>query len=403
MTPERTHRSEHIAYIDGLRGVAAGTVLVYHAWAANIGNAAVPIVTGWTGYPWDHILSRGHEGVSLFLVLSGFCLSYPLWQRRGAGAARWFVPSQFFARRCLRILPPYYAALIGLQTVAALSARHHWPLALWPIARGDFIFHVLLLHNMTPGVMSLNPAFWSLGLEWQWYWVFPAALLGCMFAPRLTLGIAAGLAIFWQLAMHNLWSIDSIESAALPGRLFEFCCGIVAAGVVSGHWQLVVSKTRLLIGIILAIGLVEMPPLGFLAHIPHGLHRLGLDQPLWGVAWGLLLVLGSRSARVNALFAWRPLVALGGVSYSVYLVHQPIVFTLTNDAPGWLRTSPLIVLVAIAGGLAGGILFHWIVERPVMQRRTWQVLGPWLMAPFRWMDEPWARLQQRRMASGSTA
>jgi peptidoglycan/LPS O-acetylase OafA/YrhL len=97
-------------------------------------------------------------------------------------------------------------------------------------------------------------------------------------------------------------------------------------------------------------------------------------------------LLGWRSGIANAALSWRPLVRLGIVSYSVYLIHEPVVETVEVFAPPALRLSLLVMPVAIAAGVALGVVFHLTIERPCMSSATWIRLGPTLTHLCRWVD-----------------
>jgi peptidoglycan/LPS O-acetylase OafA/YrhL len=84
--------------------------------------------------------------------------------------------------------------------------------------------HIFLVHNLTQYIYSVNGMFWSLGLEWQWYWVFPIVLLVCIRSRALALLACLALTVLWHLGTNDLWGMG-----ALPPRLFVFCCGIVVA------------------------------------------------------------------------------------------------------------------------------------------------------------------------------
>lgn len=383
---------ERIAYVDGLRGVAIGMVLVYHAWSYHVVNPFAYILTQ-SGPPLDRVISRGYEGVSLFLILSGFCLAHPLLVRRNAGEARWFQPGEFFARRCLRILPPYYVALTLYVLYGRLRASMHWP-GLSAIGRPAYSTNVLarllLVHNVTRYRVAINPAFWSLGLEWQWYWAFPLLLALYVWSPRGALAACALAAVLWHAGVPNdPWSISGVVSGALPPRLFEFCCGIAAAGLIAR--RRVPAPALLALGVVLPLLLVEMPAWPIIGAL-HGLAiSLGLAQPLYGIAFAALLLLGHRSKAVGATLSWRPLVWLGMVSYSVYLVHQPIVNAVDVLAPAGLRASPLVVPIAIACGVAIGTIFHTLIERPCTSRTARRYVVPGLTRLFRWTDAAWTQ------------
>jgi peptidoglycan/LPS O-acetylase OafA/YrhL len=382
-----------IAYIDGLRGVAIGMVLVFHAWYHYL---QVDFATYRPRTPLDGALLQGSQGVSLFLVISGFCLAFPLLQRQAAGASDWFRPSVFFARRALRILPPYYVALCLFVGWHIVFATAHWPQLPFvgaPLTRGNLLSHLLLVHNLTPYRWAINGSFWSLGLEWQWYGVFPPLLVWCARSPRAALACCLAGALLWHVGTHDLW-----QESALPARLFEFCCGVAVARMIVRRTR--VSR-RLLLLTLLALVSVQVPlvPLVARGHgarlinlVLHPIATLGLAQPLWGVIFAAVLLLGYYSRAANTLLSWRPLVALGVVSYSVYLVHEPVLQGVEAFGPPGLRHSLLMLPIALSCALASGVIFHLCIERPCMRRSTWQRLAPALLRLFAWTDALWAYL-----------
>ncbi len=226
-------RQEHIDYLDGLRGIAIALVLISHAWGFALVNTARSL--GYTTV-LDHFFWHGYEGVSLFLVLSGFCLSIGPLRKRREGSPDWFRPAQFFGRRAWRILPPYYVALTLSILVGALYARQQWrpldSMVRYPVW-SSILSHVALVHNLTHVCGDLNTSFWSLGLEWQWYLVFPAALVVCLARPRLALLLCLASAVAWAVVTRRPQALPDTSSCMLPARLFEFCCGVVAADLVA--------------------------------------------------------------------------------------------------------------------------------------------------------------------------
>lgn len=194
-------QGDRIAFVDGLRGIAVLLVVVYHAWwylhDPNDGAPLYRVPQALYSWLFD---GRGDQGVSLFLVLSGFCLSYSLWKRKEAGVERWLVPSEFFARRCLRILPPYYAALLLFTAVSLIGGPHLRSLFFAFGAPPSFeiiVSHLFLMHNMSSNAMAINGVFWSLGLEWQWYWVFPLMLLLCARSSMRGTLFSFGVLLLW--------------------------------------------------------------------------------------------------------------------------------------------------------------------------------------------------------------
>jgi peptidoglycan/LPS O-acetylase OafA/YrhL len=373
-----------------MRGVAIALVVLFHTWSRHLWSVSLPIL----GPAATFVAAHGYQGVSLFLVLSGFCLSLPLWRRRRDGKQQWFVASEFFARRFLRILPPYYVALVFFTVLKLIGASHHAAALASrepPPNVTNVLTHALLIHNLTGYINSINGSFWSLGLEWQWYWLFPLLFVLSLRSRWWAMIICLALAITWHFTTGDLWGIG-----ALPARLFEFCCGIVAAYLVTNgrtnHWW------AFGIGAVAAIALAEWLSIWRV--------DLGIDQALWGLGFMSLLLCAYGSSHLNRAMSWRPLVLLGLVSYSVYLVDDPIMASVINAAQGSRsltlvgRSPPLLLAMVLVSSIGAGVIFHFIVERPCMRRSAWLRVGPSLCYLFGWTDRIWGQVES---LSGSAA
>lgn len=360
---------ERLACVDGLRGVAVLMVVVYHARFCFIAPPGSP-------YLVDAAILQGYQGVSLFLVLSGFCLSYPLLQRRSAGEARWFVPSVFFARRCLRILPPYYIAFayFSVMSMGLAAQGVRIPSIGAPPDLGNLAAHALLIHNLFPAyVFTGNGAFWSLGLEWQWYLVFPFVLLAFVARPRLTVAIIlAGVAAWHVLTGDGLQLAVAgrFISAALPARLAEFVFGTVVA-------QTVVQRRSVAIWPLVA-GLAS--PFLIVHVLP-----AALSQVAYGVAFACLLLLALRVSTVRWCLEWRPLTSLGIASYSIYLVHEPFM-QIIDVVLSRLMAPAAVLFFSCSVGILIGVMFYRLVERPFQQPALRARVLPILLPALAWVD-----------------
>src|SRR5262249_667308 len=120
-------RRPRLLYLDGLRGLGMLMVLAYHGWVHPVG---VPIRVPLLRWSVDVTapLHFGYIGVHLFLLLSGFCLAFPL-----VGSGLRVDPALFARRRAQRILPPYYAAL-ALFVLLRLATHHR-------VSAGDLLAH----------------------------------------------------------------------------------------------------------------------------------------------------------------------------------------------------------------------------------------------------------------------
>jgi peptidoglycan/LPS O-acetylase OafA/YrhL len=331
------------------------------------------------------VAGAGGEGVSLFLVISGFCLSYPALMRRQRGEGRWFVPSVFFARRFLRILPPYYAAVLLCVLLDNLFAGNpRWTAFMTGAPTPhDIWLHLILWHNnVTASAFAINGIFWSLGLEWQWYWVFPIALGAIAVAPHRTIAAVWLLGLCATIWVTSQGDTVSVGAKFLTVRLFEFVCGILVAEVLVQRRQ--VSPALLWAGFLALLAVFNAMLVFGWAEALHVVSAADVAQPMKGVSFACLLILGSQSARVRRALAWKPLVSLGFISYSVYLVHGPAMALAGIVAPS------LALVVTPITGVGFGAVFFSAVERPCLSERARRAVHPRLERVLGWTDAVYA-------------
>lgn len=317
-----------LEYIDGLRALALVMVLLDHCWLS-------------CGMPWFHwwnILGNGYTGVNLFLTLSGFCLYWPMI----SGTTRreptlW----EFARRRAHRLLPPYYIALLlfaGAEAVFHYTG-HSWPdnpnKTLTQIGEA-VIWHAGMLHNLRPEYIgTIDGALWSLALEVNLYIAMPIlvviarkqgiisaiCLAVCVtLAYRFWINWFAGGSPAWEMYGHN---IALVVCCSLPGRWLEFALGMWAAKLVAdGHSD---KSPKMPYGW-LAIGCIL---LAFLLAQKFGIFNPASDA-IDGLGFFFLILYASRHNQgagkfsVSALLRHPLAVNLGIISYSVYLIHQPL-------------------------------------------------------------------------------
>lgn len=272
--------------------------------------------------PW----SVGTRGVDLFFVISGLCLSLPV-LRRGANVRA--VP--FLIGRFWRIVPPYWAALalFGALSLTAFSV----PSSLWPPRPFEFLEDGVFFTNMAP---AYNPSFWTLAFEARWYLLFPVVLALYLKNRVAFFAVMAGL-YGWYATPYRV-----PDAGALPC----FMLGIVAADL---YLRGMLRSRLIVVG---AVGLVILA-----AAVDRSSER---GDPLWHVT-AFCVVLAGLGAASKAL-SWRPLVFIGGASYSIYLVHQPFV--------AWLLAHHVAPVLSTAIAIALGIAFWRLVEVPSLALRA---------------------------------
>ncbi len=334
MTP--VHQAKRIAYLDGLRALAVLLVLAFHAARHDPGIASQ------SGSPGLILLHEMCHGVDLFFILSGFCLAYPTLLRLHLARTTEFDLAAFGARRLVRIVPPYYAAIVLFVAIAV--AGPYFGLHLQETMRQATAFDILRQALfIDANVHMLNISFWSLAVEFRWYFLFPLMLWLWVRSPR-AFGVA-GLAIYLAAMLTRAQSFDLLF---LP----TFMLGIVAADLdIKGH-----SITRL------SVPLFAM----FASFAAYKSAADGWDwiaNPFWGVAMFWFVVAVSSSMLLRRLFSWRWLTITGVASYGIYLVHEPIVAIVEAQLQSSVGTGALFAIGG-ASAVVLGFAFSWVAERP---------------------------------------
>ncbi|MGW0064102.1 acyltransferase family protein [Streptosporangium sandarakinum] len=350
--------------LDGIRGVAALFVLVHHCRLL-----AFPGYPADTGPGWLSWLVYGHFAVVVFIVLSGFSLAVsPARSGWRLGGVR-----RFARRRAWRILPPYWAALVFSLVVAWTLAPQ--PGEGVPTAKSVLVYG-LLLHDVL-GAPSPNGAFWSIAVEAQLYLVFPLLLLVLRRAGAFVM-LAAVTAVV--AAVGLLAPVSHPVSLLLrltPQFAALFAAGVVAAGVLAAGervqrfpWHRVAALACVpVLALVVARGPVWTVE-----------HYYWVDLAL-GPAVALLLagVATGRPVALVRLLDTRPVRSLGSFSYTLYLVHAPIVVAIHRlvvapHVPGGVPA--FLVTLAVAGpvSLVAARSFAAVFELPFQRHRGWPAL-----------------------------
>ncbi len=376
-TPERAPPlfRPRIDELTGLRGAASLAVVLVHARLHyDIAGAHRSIRTPGLENEWLRLpLVWSWLGVDVFFVLSGFLLGGPLVAagRRTSGFLR-----DYATRRMLRIWPPYLVALaLTLPLAGAISSLRVDPtLPLWHSG----LSHAVYLHGWLPThQLDINGVYWSLVLEEQFYLVLP--LIAVAFrrqghrALLLALVVSVSYVVFCARLPASTPTVPSDMFALFqfPAFLFHFAVGIYAASWIQEGRRLPGSATlwaAAAIGAGLAVGMaVRVAPL------PRNAALVTQDPYVRLVvagATGLLMVAMLQGARPwQALLRSRPMVALGTASYSLYLVHLPVVLLLAFFSPLADLHLAAFVLLATAASLVAAWIFYGLVEAPSLRWR----------------------------------
>jgi peptidoglycan/LPS O-acetylase OafA/YrhL len=359
------------AAIDGLRGIACLMVLYFHSWTSASRPSFPSIHLGSRHVGFSEIFSRGYGGVDLFFVLSGFCLSLPILSRPER-ATNW---GKYFIARIRRIVPPYWAALL-LFAALSLVARHFnrnllfWPELQWPGLRG------LLVDGMLFWKQILAGPFWTLVLEWRWYFLFPLCIWLCRWARGWSVLLASiplsALSMWIKYGLDKSYLIDWTEGVFRYLPLFAF--GLIAAEIASSGGRnaierFIVRHARW--GMLIWLVLLLLIPIDERRmHLWQGtIHRISL----FGILAFFATIAAVHDVRVSRVLAWRPLVWVGSFSYSLYLLHGPLVLGAGRFAASHVQSHALLCaiycVIIPATMILASYVFYLAFERPFLARK----------------------------------
>jgi peptidoglycan/LPS O-acetylase OafA/YrhL len=344
-------RDERIPSLDGLRALSIAIVIISHD-AAVYDPKDPRFNAGWA------ILANGQIGVAIFFVISGFLITSLLlgeWNRNG----RISLPD-FYLRRALRILPPYYAYLLSILLATLLG----WIV----VPHKEWLASALFYWNYAPFAKSwwLGHT-WSLCVEEQFYLIWPLVLVffGIKAARNMAILIVLAAPVV-RISTYFLlpafrekltFFLSTRADALMIGCLLALCASeprfASLQARVNKAWMPVVCAGFIFVG---------SPALFALFHFNY---QMTIGYSLEALCIGVLLTSVVRNPTVGAarVLNLKPVAYIGVLSYSIYLWQQPFARdrgTLVTEYP-----YNLVIILALA------LLSFYFIERPALRFRKW--------------------------------
>lgn len=359
--------------IDALKGLVCVMIVWHHlAFYGPMSDVVHPFAPTLMGWLYDY----GRMAVQVFLVVSGFLAAASLAPQ---GIAAFGSPARLIFRRYWRLVKPYLVALAVSVLVAALVRPWfaHASVSAAPTLP-QLLAHVFLLQDVL-GQEALSAGVWYVAIDFQLY---AAVVLVFAFARRFqfqqgepgsatdaalassTVSAPMGVSLILLLALASLLFFNRLTAFDITALYF---CGSYALGMLAfwassnlgarrGFWLATMAvmgglalaldfRGRLVVALVTAFGLVGLA---------------GLQPGAWPVRW----------------LQQRPLVQLGRISYSVFLIHFPVCL-LVNAIVGYFWPTQLVANVAglllafVLSLLAGSALYRWVECRPVLEGPGW--------------------------------
>jgi peptidoglycan/LPS O-acetylase OafA/YrhL len=321
-----------VSQLDGIRAVAITLVFFNHAFR-------LPLF-------WF--------GVDLFFVLSGYLITGVLLSRRSNSLGMYF--GHFYERRARRILPPYLVLLVVVSAFYGVSSwGRHWYFYL-------FLMNLILpLHISEPKAMAV---LWSLAVEEQFYLIWPLAV---RYLSERVLGICAASLILaapllrWFCSPHlpNLW----YAYALTPFRMDCLASGALLALV--SRWKPQLTREYGIWGLLLlvpsSLGLLWLSHLGITTSANSQLGNTFIYECTLGISVGLMT--WALSGKYVGVLKLRPVVYLGRISYTVYLMHLFFLIVAERVVHERYAAAALGAIMVIAFAS----VTWFLMERPLLE------------------------------------
>jgi peptidoglycan/LPS O-acetylase OafA/YrhL len=364
-------------FLDGLRGLAAIYIVVFHAYLSLYQGLATFSQHPELHYPFASITAYlllpfyyGRQIVIFFFVISGFVIHYRQAKAIQESADPHFDARTYFFRRARRIYPPLLFALVLTWALDRLGMGLGFTIYTQEVLPGLVINPVHDLPTLLGNLLFLNNAYvlnfgsngvlWSLMLEWWFYMLYPLLLWLNRRSVWYSLGVVVLLFIS---SLMGLWS-GLVLAQLVFGSLLAWWMGALLAEVVVGRIKVKLWKVGLV-----SLLLLPLAPTPFITvRLPQT-----IQDVLWAAAFaGVIAALLAWQRRGGSLRPLERIGVLGDMSYTLYVTHYPIIIFLAGWYVHQFGTRPITTEWVFLGTvlcLLVGWAAHYLVERPFLGRR----------------------------------
>jgi peptidoglycan/LPS O-acetylase OafA/YrhL len=365
--------------LDGLRGLAVLAVFLYHSGFLT----SSPIVLAPSGY----------LGVDLFFVLSGYLITSLLlaeWRRTSRISLK-----RFWLQRARRLIPALVLVLLSTSIFTFIvlgegESGQSFVGDMWSTLTYVANWRYLLSNNLyfeqvdTPSILK---HMWSLGIEEQFYVIWPLVIMVLLKLVRLRTSTVGGIrramrrwllvvSCFGAIASATWMAFESKNDVSVARiyygtdtRAFALLGGVALAGALANRSdRALTGRLAQTFGVVSLIGWLTMVVLV-------GRHE---DMPAWMFQGGFvattvfcMIIIGvaAGSGWFASVLGAKPLVQLGRLSYSIYLWHWPVIVVLNSDRTG--MGGIRLLLIRAATSVALSVATFVIIERRMRTPNWW--------------------------------
>lgn len=353
-----TSAGNYIPEIDGLRFVAIFWVVVWMHLPTMLDKHLFGGSLFSNHYAFA-VMIEGGNGVSLFFMVSGFILSLPFINERLNNGKK-VVLSQYYLRRLTRLEPPYLVALI-IAFLATMLAKNYSFADMLPHFGASAVYMHNVIYDSASPILGVA---WSLEVEVQFYLLAP---FFC-FVFLISNSIFRRVLLFLLIILFALyaWKQNFVQPTILPHFLCYFLAGMLLADLyMLKHRPLLNNRLGFVLGILIFVGSPFIISVNLFS-------LFILKFALFICAFYLVLF----NERLKHIFQNRYLTLVGGMCYSIYLLHTLIISALFNglkqwDTLGGIAGIIFYTAIAIAAVLIISAIFYKLVEQPCMRKGWW--------------------------------
>lgn len=346
--------------IDGIRFLAIVMVILFHVHGYFVARSAVAITDNPASYRYiNALLTHGDRGVQLFFVLSGFILCLPF-AHHYLNNGKKVSLKRYYLRRLTRLEPPYFIAMTGIFLIAV--AMHIKPA---DVLLHSWLASLIYCHNIVfHHAPYITVVAWSLEIEIQFYLLAPLLfrVLAYPKAPRRTVLCAAIIAFVCAQQVYRP------PFNCIYNYIQFFLAGILLADLyVTNEFANVFNKQITIFFSTVLLGAICYLP------VQRELYA-GLLFPFLILFFYYVIL---KNNAIKRVFSYKFVPVIGGMCYSIYLLHYTIISVIGRVSVNLKLTSyylPNLLLQIVLLGipiLALSSIFYLYIERPFMA-------GKWL-------------------------
>ncbi len=358
-----TSNGVYMAEIDGMRFLSLFLVTLFHIRGYFLEKTTIHFADSTSDYPWfNRFMDQADRSVPLFFAISGFILCIPFANHYLKGGKPMNI-KQYFVRRLTRLEPPYFIVMTVIFC-AQLALHVHPFKVLFPSLLASFIYSHNMIYHTTPLVTVVA---WTLEVEIQYYIMAPFMFRILSLSTAMRRGLITAVIVGFVL-LQNFYPPTFLSIYA---HIQHFLIGILIGDLYVSGWAKDFFKQKWVawLGLITFLVMFLMPMT----------HTYGMEDLPEKIALpfmiGLFYYIILNNEIVKAVFSYKFIPIIGGMCYTIYLLHYTIIsmlgkFTVNLKFTDYYLPNLFLQFAILCLCIIGiSAVFYLYVERPFMDKK----------------------------------